>query len=109
MCIRDSPYTRSTRNIITVVMELHRSLCIICENLNSFFSYAILLTIGSDVLNTTFNLYMLCKNFSLTHGLSIVLSVYTALWSMIQVGIIAFVCDAASSEVRTYTVTKFCF
>lgn len=99
-----NPYTKSTKNLIIIIMELHRSLCIICEKVNSFFSFAILLTIGSDMLNTTFNLYMLFKNFSLTYDLSIFLSLYTALWSIIQVGIIAFVCDSAGCEVRTYNL-----
>lgn len=103
-CVYVKPFSRSSHNILNVIIELHRLLCISCDNFNSFYSVMILLTVGSNMLNTTFNLYEVFKNFSTTYDqtlyLTLLSALYTAVWNILQDGVIAFSCASASEEVR---------
>lgn len=83
--------------------ELVRLINIIRDNLNSFFSFPILLIIADNLLLTTFNLYMLIKNMSLDLNsdefLQQISYMYDVSLNIIQIICIAFPCANTDNEV----------
>lgn len=85
--------------------ELVRLINIIRDNLNSFFSFPILLIIADNLLLTTFNLYMLIKNMSLDLNFDEFIQqisyLYDVSLNIIQIICIAFPCANTDNEVST--------
>lgn len=95
--------TQHSEQTAYLCKELVRIINIVRDNLNSFFSFPILLIIADNLLLTTFNLYMLIKNMSLDLNsdefLQQISYLYDVSLNIIQIICIAFPCANTDNEV----------
>lgn len=98
--------TQHSEQTAYLCKELVRIINIVRDNLNSFFSFPILLIIADNLLLTTFNLYMLIKNMSLDLNsdefLQQISYLYDVSLNIIQIICIAFPCANTDNEVSIY-------
>lgn len=89
------------------ISEIHRQLCNVCKDLNSFFSLPVLLSISHNILNLTsicyyVSAFMIDPPTSVTTYIVVSLSTVFAIgiMSFIQLGMTAHVCSATRKEVH---------